>query len=396
MRNFIRMSVLREKEAISEHLSDFYGMVIDAHILETFQNATAGYIVSHNLNYVIDPVTYKFALEPIVDCVSKRWYERLIKNYSMEEFIRSDGMLDLNALGKLEDVTSFVKSVLEYEEKRVSYLSGEAVALLSLLAEESVPEQKPPHCLIPPYFIIESRELLDLNIKLIKEALEITDELIFAYVPMSSDLLYYHKFCNEIVSKYSELDVDGYFVWATDFNEAKERSISLELFTRFLTSLKSAIGNKQVINMFGGFFSTILATQSIIDGLVHGVGISESRDPYKLGGPAPTRYYVPILHTMLSPESAEDLIENESLACNCPICQTMSPSEMSVKQLIRHVLNAKVSETDEIKSLSLEEIRKMLLRDYNKVVSSVTDPELKKQRVAYASHLLEWRKILKA
>ena len=390
------MSVMREKQAINEHLEDVFGIVVDAHILETFQNATSGYIVSNNLNYVIDPVTYKFTLEPISDCTSKRWYDRLVKNYSIEDLIQPDGKMSLEELSDSSRARDFVESVLRYEERRVQHLSGETMAFISLLAEESLSEQKPPYCLIPPYFLMDSRDDLELNVNLVEEALGLTDNPLFAYIPLNYDLLYSQRARDAIIQKYSDLEVNGYFVWVTNFREVKERAVSLELFESFLESLKSRIGNREVVNMFGGFFSTILATLEKIDGLVHGIGISESRDPYTPGGPAPTRYYVPILHSMLTPENAQDLLSDLPLRyrCNCPVCVGTSPSDMSVMQLIRHVLNAKVAERSAIESLSLQEIKRMLDRDYRRVISSAADSVSRRQRVASAIHLKEWKKAL--
>lgn len=390
------MSVMREKAAINEHLEDIFGIVVDAHILETFQNATSGYIVSNHLNYVIDPVTYKFTLDPILDCTSKRWYDRLVKNYNMDDLIQPDGRMSLEELSDSSRARSFVESVLGYEEERVQYLSGETISFMSLLAEESPSEQKPPYCLIPPYFLIDSQNILELNVSLVEEAVNLTDNPLFAYIPLNYDLLYSQPVRNAVIKKYSDLEVDGYFVWVTDFNEVKERFVSLGLFESFLDSLKSGIGNREVINMFGGFFSTILATLENIDGLVHGIGISESRDPYTPGGPAPTRYYVPILHSMLTPENAQDLLSDLPLRyrCNCPVCVGTSPSDMSVMQLIRHVLNAKVAERSAIESLSLQEIKRMLDRDYRRVISSAADSVTRRQRLASAIHLKEWEKAL--
>lgn len=74
----------------------------------------------------------------------------------------------------------------------------------------------------------------------------------------------------------------------------------------------------------------------------------------------------------------------------------MLPSDISVKQFIQHVLNAKVTETNEIQSLSPVEMRRMLMRDFKKVISSATDPESKKQGLACTSHLREWSEVLKA
>jgi len=56
---------MRERKAISQHINDISGLVVDAHIVESFQNSSSGFIMANDLDYIVDPITYRFALEEV-------------------------------------------------------------------------------------------------------------------------------------------------------------------------------------------------------------------------------------------------------------------------------------------------------------------------------------------
>jgi hypothetical protein len=119
MKTFIRMSLMREKEAINEHLSEFTGVILDAHILETFQNASSGYISNNKLRYILDPNTYRLAIDPIIDCTDKRWYDRIIQNFKIQDLINDQGLLDTTLLRDHKRLERFVIDILKYQEDRI-------------------------------------------------------------------------------------------------------------------------------------------------------------------------------------------------------------------------------------------------------------------------------------
>ena len=385
---------MREREAINEHIDEIFGLVIDAHVLETFQNATSGFIINNNINYVVDPNTYRFYLDNIYECSSKRWFERLVDLFGIEDLIIEGNKiysyeLDSSRLDK------FVQNVVKYQERRMIDLSGETRSLISLFSGEPPPKLKKPYCIIPPYFIIESGEELNINIDSIELAKKYTDIPIYGLIPIYYDLIFDNDILNVITNRYVEANADGYFIWITDFNEIKEKGIILKFAKDLYISLKEKIGEKELINMFGGHFSTILSTQGFLDGLVHGVGISESRDPYVESGPAPTRYYVQPLHRMLSLESATDILYNQPYRCRCPICEGTQISDMGVPDLIKHVMNAKLAEKNEILDLSLEEIMQKLQNDLDQMITINRFDLLRRRIRNYGVHINEWIKALK-
>jgi len=380
---------MREKEAISQHFRDIDGLVVDAHILETFQNATSGFIINNNLNYIIDPITYRFALDQIRESESKRWYDRLVEHYSIDDLLIDDGIIKYGELtsSRLQQLTS---KVINYQNNRVKSLSGEMESWLSLLSEEYESSTN-PLCVIPPYFIIDSERVIPINVKCINYSHDYTSNRIYAYVPIFYDLLFDYRLIDNIIEQYSRLNVNGYFVWITDFNEVRESTIALETYASFLKKFKETVGeDKDIINMFGGFFSTILSQQGIIDGLCHGVGFSESRNPYSAGGPAPTRFYVPALHRMLTTERAQDISDNITQICPCPICAVSEPSSLETNQLTQHTLNAKVLEKIEIESLTLDEILEKVRSDATDLISSAPNSTSRKEFNAYTQHLFNW------
>jgi len=396
MKTFIRMSLMREKEAINEHLSEFTGVILDAHILETFQNASSGYISNNKLRYILDPNTYRLAIDPIIDCTDKRWYDRIIQNFKIQDLINDQGLLDTTLLRDHKRLERFVIDILRYQEDRISNLSGDIESWLFLLEESNEDENQKPYCVIPPYFIIDSEELLDLNIEAINLSLDKSELPIYANIPIYYDNLFNENVINHIIKRYIETDADGFLLWVTDYNEVKERSISLQCYQSLFKEMKELAGSqREVINLFGGFFSTILASKNIYDGLAHGIGISESRNPYGLGGPAPTLYYVPILHRMLTSERADDLILTVKSRCSCPVCSSKMPSELKTMELVRHILNVKMIEQREIEPLSMDEIIAKLDQDYEMIYRSAGDTRTQRTFMAYSQQLKEWVNSLK-
>ncbi len=396
MKIYLRMSLMREKQAIDEHFEDIEALIIDSHILETFQNATSGYVTRNKLKFIIDPITYRFTTEIIKECTKKRWYDRLVENYKMEDLMRYDGTLNLDKLHPHIRRNSFVKNIINYQDKRISQLSTETESWLTLLSEDNGRFEKKPLNVFPPYFIIESDESLDINIKSIMLAKEHTTNKIYANIPIENELLYDIKFINKLIEKYTSLELDGYFIWITDFNELKQRKSYLTYYEYLFKTFKDNVNDEiQINNMFGGYFSNLLTKKGVMDGFAHGLGFSESKNPYGQGGPAPTRYYVPLIHRMLTIDRAEDILENyEESKCNCPVCEHKEISELSTIELTKHVLNVKVQEKELSETLSLDELIEKMNSDSSGIVESARDSETRKQFNIYTEHLREWSNAL--
>jgi len=392
MKTFLRFNMMRERDTILEHKEDIDGLVIDAHIVETFSNASSSYLISNQFPYIVDPITYRFSIDIVEEYISKKWFSKLIDLYNIENLLLDNGRIDMSELINNNNLQKFTENVIKYQENRLIDLSGNTLSFINWIEGEETTSQK-PLCIIPPYFIIQDSAELEINIKSLEYASDLTELPIYAIVPIYYDLLYDPDFLMKILNDYANSCADGFFFWVTDFNEVKEKGAVLRIFKEYLSEFKTKIGSRELINMYGGYFSTILSAINILDGVVHGVGLSEYKNPFNVGGPAPTRYYVPILHRMLSPESAMDLLEGQSFRCNCPICLETSISDMDVSKLIIHVLNAKIYEREEIKSYTEDQIIRKLECDYDKVINAFP----KKQRIKLiADHLLEWKKALES
>jgi hypothetical protein len=108
------------------------------------------------------------------------------------------------------------------------------------------------------------------------------------------------------------------FFWITGFDE---RRASVDL----LALVASAIAenkDRAWVNLYGGFFSVCLHYVGLW-GFNNGLGYSESRNWPDLAttGAAPPRYYVPRLHAFMSPAAAQLVLDSDPFfACPCAVC----------------------------------------------------------------------------
>ena len=75
---YVRFNLMREKTLINKFKNTFSGILVDAHVLESFPNATAKFVSSSELPFIVDPVTYKFSTYNSLELFAgKRWYPKL-------------------------------------------------------------------------------------------------------------------------------------------------------------------------------------------------------------------------------------------------------------------------------------------------------------------------------
>lgn len=127
------------------------------------------------------------------------------------------------------------------------------------------------------------------------------------------------------------------FFWITNFDERKASESQLR-------ALWSVIANRpdgrRLVNLYGGFFSICLRRAGL-RGFGNGLTYSESRDWPALAstGAAPPRYYVQDLHVFMSPAVAAVLeAVDPSFACACDACVDWRTTGQSIASLPYHDL----------------------------------------------------------
>lgn len=390
---------MREKEALDQNKNKYKGLVIDAHVLETFPKSIATFLAELDVPYIVDPITYRFTLDNIFEHANKKWYGSLETRYGLRRLLTSGVKIERSDLERPNILRNIVARVLKYQQRRLSVQIRNAMGLLAFFGEQ-VPTRKQtsPEILIPPYFLISNPKWVDLNVKATLQGLEMkkNDEKLYAVIPVEKDVFLFESQREYIIEKYSQMPVDGFMLWITNLRESSEDSALLKDVINFCRNLKQKSSDKPIINLYGSYFSLILMSKGIIDSAVQGLGITESRDPYAESGPVPPRYYVPLLHNLFPPKMADNLAGLHNMfRCNCAVCTNYSLiSDMSIQDMLNHLILIRKEEIEEITSKSVSEI----IDELKKIRANVMKIGRQKgQSLGMISkHLGNWASALKA
>jgi hypothetical protein len=348
-RQYFRLSLTREFNYVRQSPVKVHGVAFDAHIAEMSSNAVGAFLATTHLPYFIDPVLYKFSQPYFEGFVGKRWVEPLSKAYGIDDQVTgtSEGFTP-SELSKFKGIDAAVASMLDYQRSRFTNLSPKMEALVELLEEEPS-SIAPPEFLVAPYLITSDGASLSANQRLLSAAIKAKQqgERLYAVAAVDVDYIEGDALRQSVVSQCAKPGVDGVLAWVTDFNESLEDSVQLNRLASFFAELKAALGGKEVINLYSGFYSTILAGRKFLAATVQGVGISEYKDPGATGGGGVLRYYVPLAHQHVGVDLAEDLRQADPklFSCSCSHCSSGGPiNDLSVEALAKHYLRTRVSE----------------------------------------------------
>lgn len=184
------------------------------------------------------------------------------------------------------------------------------------------------------------------------------------------------------------------FFWVTDLDE---RKVNERVLRRLWRTVQDQSGkNKRLVNMYGGFFS-ICMQHAGLWGFNNGLGYSESRAWPQLTstGAAPPRYYIKKLHAFASPARAELLInEDPSFGCACSACSGTTPVGMTYHLLKRHFALAREWEVDLVNRRSVPQLAQSLedtLRNFRKAKAALPG-----SLGLGAKHLETWANVLRS
>lgn len=154
------------------------------------------------------------------------------------------------------------------------------------------------------------------------------------------------------------------FFWITNFDE---RKVSEAQLRRLWQVIDARPEGRRLVNMYGGFFSICLRHAGL-KGFGNGLTYSESRDWPALAstGAAPPRYYVRDLHAFLPPALAAALSDfDASFECPCGACADWRSTGATIASLPyhdlkRHFAMARKWELDSTVTASLSDISRDL------------------------------------
>lgn len=335
--HIVRLGTHAEKDYLTRAYGWFDEVALNANLVEGTASSLGVFLSElwdKGKGYFIDPVTYAFALSP--DYLMRGNAEQISRNNLKRTFrglAERYGTVVNQCAGRISLEPSHLSSeaaqdelcqcVLNYERDRLNEAITQSA---DFLLEDTEVEYLVPTRYIAPYFHLSGDlEWLPINIALADKACNI-ESTTWVVICIDSLLLDSESIDN-IVSDYSSLNTPGYLLWATDFEEERATEGQIRGIQRLVQGL-SQNGAKQVINMFGGYFSCLLADCGLT-GVSHGLGYGERRDiiPVLGGGLPPAKYYLRAIHKQIRIDQfaaiASQLNEDSFLqtVCDCVICR---------------------------------------------------------------------------
>jgi len=392
---------MRERDHLQAFKNEISGIGLEAHIVELYPLAISTFVSELQRPYFLDPVLYKFGETFFGEYSEKRWVEVLTSEYGLDPILTAHGSgFDIAHLVGCKNLKAIVSKILDYQRTRLPNLSAEAQALLMLSGKAEALEIKPPEFLVAPYVIINDAQSLNATKLLARISLEErkTGERVFVCVALARNLFTNLTEVHHVVDELRGLKPDGFLVWACDFEENREDSIVLEAFETLCHDLGAIGKGTQVINLFGGYYSVVLSARKLLSGSVQGIGMSEYRDPFTVGGGGRKRYYIPKPHRLVGVDRALDLYNTsrDLFWCGCEDCNAGgNPKNMTVAQLTRHAIRMRVKEFKDASASSIQGIIQDL--ESNKVIlAAITQYPVREHATEYSKTLHVWAERFKA
>jgi len=408
MHLYFRLSLMREKDVLRQYSDKYYGLILEAHTLELYSNSTLNFLKDVDNPFIIDPVTYKFALPSIIELADKRWFEKLADAYSLPIDATSPLVVPERLTDKV--LNNHVEKVVDYQRgissKLQSFMQSVAGLFLWMPEENTLFKRSDfsPEYIVSPYYIIENiastsyKEWLDKNIDSIELTREILteNEKLLAVIALGEGAFLSDEALDEITQEYRDLKADAYALWVSNFDEITQAPDILRRFINFTERLGK---ETPLFNLYGGYFSLLLSNRdkNLLKGIAQGITVAEHRDPFSYGGFAVPRYYLPKLHLFTSHEDAGLLSSIPELKCNCPVCNGLQGisdfSNMSITDTMIHFVHNRTMEAREVEEKRLNDLLNSLEKIYVLIDSLQQKSRLIK--LVYYGHLKSWVEALR-
>jgi len=417
----LRYGTNSERKYISQFGSKFDLLVVNGNMLAYAGSAIAKSVLK--MDYIVDPLTHAFQHDSI-------YLRGKVKN-SMRKMANAYGNVILDKLEARRvlrptdlsrdhgQVDEFVANVIQFQKDHVSACTDDQGYNEYI---EYAQIDLTPKWLITPYFFMNSRtfdDWIDVNVMMLESAKrQFPKEPLAAQVVIDKDVLHGVE-PDSLVGRYRDSGVEHVFIWIDDFSAFD----SSEALLRSYVQIVSKFGQSgiKVCNLYGDYFSVLLCHPDIkapLCGVCHGMEYGERRQVLPVGGGIPiNRYYYPPLHQRLAYPEALLLLTETGIAdreggcgdperfisevCGCEVCRDVVgssvadfrrygdskpvivrtrygeitrqfPTQEAKDLCIRHFLNSKVAEWDELESRPLSELLEEL-RQFGGVCGDVLD-----------------------
>jgi hypothetical protein len=386
------------------HCFDF--MTVPGTIASYYPDATAAFVLTAEIPYLVDPRTPLFQ-ETIHSPRASHYSlaEWLDIDLSSEVFLSAGRDIAVFGAGFYDDaqVARTVDRLLDLQFNyggRSASIQAKLDRYRSLMkealgqdVEQNGNEVRAPEFVVAPYFMSSdsASEWWDVNIRIWDRCVIHQRHEEISPVVAVTDV----GFLREAMAGPPDGLSRNRFLWISDFDERRVPTTALQ---RYAEAIVAADEAHRWTNLYGGFFSMGLSTVGLW-GFSNGLGYSESRawPQLEATGGAPPRYYVPRLHTFMSVANAQLLYEIEPWFFD-PVMSARSGSNpiptLSYHELKRDFAFARRWEVDRVSGAHPGDIATML--------------EIERQRYAAVEHYLpvglrtdtgyleRWRSVLAA
>jgi hypothetical protein len=189
---------------------------------------------------------------------------------------------------------------------------------------------------------------------------------------------------------------DTIFFWVAGFDERAAPRSDLVLAWRTIEAFSTR--GRRLVNLYGGFFSICLGLAGLF-GFNNGLGYSESREWPELSatGAAPARYYLPRLHRFTSAVAAQTIVDIEpALRCSCTVCESGRPLiSLSYRELKRHFALVRRQELELVANSSAAAVARELRSDAATVEQTLR-PKLPRGFLPDTLYLGRWASVLES
>ena len=353
-------------------------MSVPSTIASYYADATAAFVLSSGLEYLIEPRTPLFQgilRQPRASHFSLAAMMGDSVNTRMEDddIRQQEGGVPFPIEFYSDDVCAeVVSSMISFQREygsRAKDVSAKLDRYRGLLekatggyrASMSSDETRGPTYILCPYFAVQSLldgwwEIMESIWSKARQLDNATD--ISPVVAMSSISELQHA----IESVPDDLSSTLFF-WIPSFDERRANVTRLRELKEFVNGVAF---ERELLNLYGGYYSAMLGNFGLA-GFNNGLGYSESREWPTLDstGAAPARYYVRRLHAYLPKATATAIVEiDDAFACDCSVCdKDRLPMDLSYHELKKHFALARAWEIEQSDRTSLSDLCNILRDD---------------------------------
>lgn len=321
----------------------YQGTVINGNMAAHAPAGLAAFLIEKTpgLPYIIDPLTHAFQHEPSAVINDKgevrKSIQRMADAYGsvISDRVGHRPLLPRHLEGEKE-IAELVSGCLNFQREQIvdHMKSSDAIKYLDVQDKELS-----PYALVAPYFFM-TEATLDRWLPRIARAAELAvedrqdHEKIFSSIVVSQGIILDDTHISAIVEAFNDIDVDGFLFWVDALDEQQAGVAELNGLRSLASQLRTN-GQRDVINLHGGYFSILAGSElgeRTFTGVAHGPEFGEYRSVLPVGGGIPiAKYYIPLLHARFRYRDALNIFQElkylndaevfHEKVCRCKECQ---------------------------------------------------------------------------